>query len=149
MAASSYDTTTPKNLKTYSFILNFSITIITTRLTSKKMLNFKLCYIFLYTFCLFSVSYTITKWDFKIWACLCFLFCGKWLTKSFSTSYEYKIKLETKKQQKNYKKLITIYTTSTPFTFCPPQPSEWVWTEKISTFSTLYPIKEITNKQNR
>ena len=89
---------------------------------------------FLYTFRLFSVFYIITKGDFKIWACLCFLFCEKWLTKSFSACCEYKIKLETKKQQKNYKKLITIYTTSTPFIFCPPQPPEWVWIEKNQYF---------------
>ena len=70
-------------------------------------------------------------------------FCGKWLTKSFSASSEYKIKLETKKQQKNYKKLITIYNTSTPFTFCLTRPLEWVWTEKnINIFNT------ISNKRN-
>ena len=72
-----------------------------------------------------------------------FILCGKGLKKSFSTSSEYKIKLETKKQQKiDYKKLITIYTTSTPFTFYLPQLPEWEWTKIESIFSTPYSIKK-------
>ena len=75
-------------------------------------------------------------------------FCGKWLTKSFSASSEYKIKLETKKQQKKLQKtnnniyyINTLHILSTTTT-------EMSMNRKKSTFSTLYPIKEIINRQN-
>ena len=69
------------------------------------------------------------------------------MTKSFSASFEYKIKLEIKKQQKlNYKKIITIHIISTLFTLYPPQPTEWVGTETESPFSTPYSIKKLQKK---